>query len=121
MLQFLADEDFNGRILRGLLLRNPDFDVVRAQQDIGHSGAPDSEILNWANDHQRILLTHDGRTMPLQVRTRLSEGLPISGVLIVDDLASIGICIDDIMLVAECSEFEEWINQIYYLPFSRTK
>ncbi|MEI8018094.1 MAG: DUF5615 family PIN-like protein [Schlesneria sp.] len=120
MLQFLTDEDFNGRILRGLLLRNPDFDVVRAQ-DIGHSGAADSEILNWANDHHRILLTHDGRTMPLHVRTRLNEGLPISGVLIVDDLASIGVCIDDIMLVAECSEPEEWINQIYYLPFGRTK
>lgn len=120
MLQFLADEDFNGRILRGLLLRNPNVDIVRVQ-DIGHSGATDSVILNWANDHHRILLTHDGRTMPLHVRTRFAEGLSISGVLIVDDLAPIGVCIDDIMLVAESSEPEEWLNQVYYLPFGRTK
>ncbi len=120
MLQFLADEDFNGRILRGLLLRKQDLDIVRVQ-DIGLSGATDGAILDWASDHHRILLTHDGRTMPWHARTRLSEGLPLSGVLIVDDLAPIGVCLDDIMLVVECSDSEEWANRIYYLPFETAK
>jgi hypothetical protein len=31
MLQFLADENFNGDIVRGLLLRQPDLDLVRVQ------------------------------------------------------------------------------------------
>jgi hypothetical protein len=29
MLRLLADENFNGDILRGLLLRQPDLDIVR--------------------------------------------------------------------------------------------
>ena len=48
MLQFLGDEDFHGRILRGLLLKKPDLDIVRVQ-DVGFSGASDEAILDWAN------------------------------------------------------------------------
>ena len=34
MLRLLADENFSGDIVRGLLLRQPDLDLVRAQ-DVG--------------------------------------------------------------------------------------
>ena len=34
MLKFLADENFNYNIVRGMLRRNPDVDVVRVQ-DVG--------------------------------------------------------------------------------------
>ena len=37
-LRYLTDEDFDNRILRGLLLRKPDLDVVRVQ-DVAY-GAP---------------------------------------------------------------------------------
>lgn len=33
-----------------------------------------------------------------------------------DDLASIGECVEDILLVAECSEQSEWRDQVNYLP-----
>ena len=32
MLRLLADENFNGDIVRGLLLRQPDLDIVRVQR-----------------------------------------------------------------------------------------
>ena len=38
MLRLAADENFNNRIVRGLLHRKPDLDIVRIQ-DIGLSGA----------------------------------------------------------------------------------
>ena len=117
MLSFLADEDFNGRIARGLLLRKSDLDLARVQ-DIGLRGADDEIILEWAEDHDRLLLTHDARTIPRHVRNRLQEGFHFPGVFIVDDQASIGTCIADILLAAECSAMPEWRNQIYYLPFS---
>ncbi len=47
MVRFLADENFNNAILRGLLRRKPDIDIVRVQ-DVGLSGASDPEILAWA-------------------------------------------------------------------------
>ena len=34
MLRLLADENFNGDVLRALLLRQPDLDIVRVQ-DVG--------------------------------------------------------------------------------------
>ena len=116
MIRFLADEDLNGRIVRGLLLRSHDLDLVRVQ-DVGLSGADDDTILKWADDNGRILLTHDARTMPKHVRKRLADGFHLPGIMIVDDLAPIGKCIEDIQLVAQCSEGGQWRDQICYLPF----
>jgi hypothetical protein len=44
MLRFAADENFNNDIVRGLLRRKPDLDIVRIQ-DVGLSGADDSTVL----------------------------------------------------------------------------
>jgi hypothetical protein len=116
MIRFLADEDFNGRIVRGLFLRKKDLDLVRIQ-DVGLSAAEDEAILEWADEAGRVLLTHDGRTMPKHVRDRLAAGSHVPGVFIVDDLAPIGKCIEDVLLVADCSEQAEWRDTVHYLPF----
>ena len=62
MLRFAADENFNNNIVRGLLRRNPDLDIVRVQ-DVGLSNADDATILEWAAQEGRILLTHDVSTV----------------------------------------------------------
>jgi hypothetical protein len=116
MLRFLSDEDFNGRIVRGLLLRAGELDLVRTQ-DVGLRGAADDAVLVWADKYGRVLLTHDGRTMPNHIRSRLATGAHTPGIFIVDELASIGDCVEDILLVAECSDKGEWEDQIVYLPF----
>jgi len=38
MLRLLSDENFNGDIVRGLFLRQPDLDLLRVQ-DIGKAGS----------------------------------------------------------------------------------
>ena len=58
MLRFAADENFNGDIIRGLLRRKPDLDVVR-MQDVGLSGADDGTVLEWAALQGRVVITHD--------------------------------------------------------------
>jgi hypothetical protein len=40
MVRFLADENFNNQIVRGILRRNPNVDIVRVQ-DMGLSEADD--------------------------------------------------------------------------------
>jgi hypothetical protein len=47
MLRRLADENFNADIVRALLLRQPDIDIVRVQ-DVGLAGVGDRDILAWA-------------------------------------------------------------------------
>ncbi len=64
MLRLLADENFNGDIVRALLLRQPDLDIVRVQ-DVGLAGVGDPDILAWAAENDRIILTHDRATFPI--------------------------------------------------------
>ena len=72
MMRFAADENFNNDILRGVNRHYPDldFDVVRIQ-DTAISGQDDLHILAWVHDQNRILLTHDIKTMPEERRGAL--------------------------------------------------
>ena len=43
----MSDENFNGDIVRDMLLRRPDLDLIRVQAG-GLETAEDPEILSWA-------------------------------------------------------------------------
>jgi predicted nuclease of predicted toxin-antitoxin system len=75
VLRFLADENFNNDILRGLLRRDSSIDVVRLQ-DVGLSGSDDPTVLEMAAETGRVLLTHDASTMTRHAydRVRASKG-----------------------------------------------
>ena len=47
MLSFLADENFNNDIIRGVVRRDRSIGIVRVQ-DVGLSGLGDPEVLQWA-------------------------------------------------------------------------
>lgn len=62
MVRFVADENFNGAIVRGLLRLRPELDLVRVQ-DLGLKGIKDPDLLAWAATAQRVILTHDVTTL----------------------------------------------------------
>jgi predicted nuclease of predicted toxin-antitoxin system len=62
VIRLLADENFNGDILRGLRRRVPAIDAPRIQ-DIGMRGADDEAVLEWAAAEGRMVLTHDVSTL----------------------------------------------------------
>jgi hypothetical protein len=115
MLRLLADENFNNVIVRGLLRRNPDLDLVRVQ-DTEMLGAEDADLLEWAALENRVLLTHDAATIPKFAFARVEQGLPMSGVLEVNRSEPIGSVVDDILLLAEASLEGECANQVIFLP-----
>ena len=115
MLRLATDEDFNNRILRGLLRRKPDLDIVRVQ-DAGLIGRSDAEVLKWAAQENRVLITHDVTTMKQAVDERLAAGLPMPGVFEISQQVPIAQAIEDILLLAECSREGEWEGQIIFLP-----
>jgi len=114
MLRLTVDENFNNDIVRGLLRRKSDLDIVRVQ-DVGLSGADDPTILKWAAQERRILLTHDVSTITRYVYERASAGKLMPGVFEVGRSVPIGVAIGDILLLAECSEEGEWEGQVRYL------
>ncbi len=115
MLQLAADENFNGDIVRGLLLRRRDVDLVRVQ-DFGLAGADDAEILAWAAENDFILLTHDRATMPDAAYQRVVDGLSMPGVFILDDRFPVGAAVNEIIFILDCSEPIDWKNTVVYLP-----
>lgn len=101
-MKFLADENFDNRIVRGLLRRRPDLDIIRVQ-DLEIAGADDPIVLAWAAQAGRILLTHDERTIPNYAYERLAAGQIIAGVIIASDSLAISTVIEDVLLIVECS------------------
>ncbi len=115
MLRLLADENFNGDIVRGLLLREPALDIVRAQ-DSGLTGLDDAAILSWAAEKDRIVLTHDRSTLPEFAAKRLFAGDKVPGVFILNDRFPVGQSIQEILLLDACSDQAEWRGRVVYLP-----
>ncbi len=76
MLRFAADENFNRNIVRGLLRRMPEVDIV-CIQDVGLCEADDPTILEWVANENRVLLTHDVSTMTRYAYERVESGLPM--------------------------------------------
>lgn len=98
MTRWLADENFNNDILRALLRRCPEVDVVRAQ-DVGLSGANDPNLLAWAALENRITLTHDVTTLTAHAYARVTAGQPMPGVIEVSRSLAIASVIEDLVLL----------------------
>jgi predicted nuclease of predicted toxin-antitoxin system len=114
-VRFLADENFNRRVVTGLRRRDPGIDLLRVQ-DVGLRTLDDAAVLAWAAAEGRVLLTHDAATMSDHAFDRVAAGLPMSGVFIVRDDLPVGAVIEDLLLVAELSSDDDWIGRVERLP-----
>jgi hypothetical protein len=115
MIRLAADENLNNDIIRGVLRRQPDLDIVRVQ-DVGLSSADDPVVLEWAAQEERVLLTHDVSTITKYTYERVRAGKPMPGVFEIGRTVPIGRAIEDVLLLAECSLDGEWEGQVRYLP-----
>lgn len=115
MLKLLADEHIDPDLVRGLLARQAELDIIRVH-DIGLLGTDDRDILARAAADDRILITHDRNTVPGFAYERVRAGQPMPGVIIVDDRLPLGQAIDQLLIVAVCSLPAEWTNQVIYVP-----
>jgi hypothetical protein len=114
-VKLLADENFRGAIVRGLLRRRPDLDLVRVP-DVGLMEADDPTILAWAATEGRLVLTHDAATFIGFAYDRVNAGLPMPGIIEARQDLPIGPVIDDLLLVIDASHEGEWDGQVLYLP-----
>ena len=115
LLRLAADADFNYRIIRGLVRRNPSLDII-AIRDIGMAELVDPYVLEWAAESGRVLLTHDVSTMRMYATERLRNSRAMPGLVIVHQWIPIGRAIDDILALAERSTGDELANPIVFLP-----
>lgn len=115
MIAFLADEDFNARIIRGLRRRNPEIDVLTVTQ-AGLGGWADPAIFEWAASQSRIILTHDVNTLIAAALDRVRSSQVMRGVIAVPRSVGIGSAIADLNLIATLATPDEMKGQVWYLP-----
>ena len=121
-VKYLIDADLPRALFHGLVRRLPDLDVLRVQ-DAGLGSASDPEILAFASSEGRITVSRDKATMLGHATERIANSQPMPGLLLVrPDFArrhgrGLGVVIEELILIAECSEAEEWRNVIQFVPF----
>lgn len=115
MLRLLADQNFNGRILRGLRRRGAILDLVRTL-DVGLASLVDPEVLEWAAKEDRIVVSHDVNTLPAFAYDRVRAGQSMPGVFIIPASMAIGQAVDELEFAAEAVAVEECKDQVIYFP-----
>ena len=115
MIRILADENLDNRIVAGLRRRLPALEIVRAQ-DTHLRGCVDEDLLRWCVDCDYVLVTHDVNTIPAAASKLIEAGMQSPGILLIPLACPLASAIEDLLLIGEVSEPEEWRNTTRYLP-----
>ena len=115
-VRFLADEDLDADIVEGLRSREPAIDILDIKS-AGLRGTKDPDLLELAAQQDRILISHDRRTMTRHFRERLAAGKSNPGLFVIPQRSATGAIVESLLLVWSVTRADEWRNRIEYLPF----
>ena len=115
MLRYLADEDFDNRILRAFRRSESGLDWARVQ-DVGLNGCDDELVLQFAAENQRVVLTRDVSTMPSAAYRRVERTELMPGLIVVPHRMAVGQAVNELIFLAKDSAPDEWEGQVIYLP-----
>ena len=99
----------------GYFAETPKLDAVRVR-DVGLQGASDPDVLAWAATQGRVLASHDVTTLTGFAYERVRLLQPMPGVIEVGPNVPIASAIEDLLLIAECSDPGEWEGRVVHLP-----
>src|SRR5258708_24313514 len=101
-------------ILRGLGRGAPEIDI-RPAADGALAGLKDPEVLRIAAASGRILVSQDRRTMPAHF-ARFSAGVQSPGLILLREATPISTAIEELVLIWNASEAEEWVDRLVWVP-----
>jgi hypothetical protein len=114
--RFLTDEDWRDDVVDAVRRMEPALEIVRVR-DLGRDGRPDSDLLEFADTEDFLLLSHDVNTLCGEAYRRIMDGRGIPGVFFAkqtgDSAASLA---EEIVLLWAASEPDEWRDRIMHLP-----
>ncbi|MBO0697698.1 MAG: DUF5615 family PIN-like protein [Zavarzinella sp.] len=115
MVRLLTDEHIPPGLNQGIVARLPGLDIIRVH-DVGLRTADDETILEWAGANGYVVVTYDRNTFPGFAYTRMAAGQAMPGLLVVDDHLPLGQAIDELAIVAYCTDEGELENRVVFLP-----
>lgn len=114
-MKLLIDEDVERAITVGLLRRQPTADVVTVQQ-AGLSSLSDAQVLAWAAEQGRIVVSNDRATMGQEAYNRVVRGEPMPGLLLLRPHVPFSKIIEFLEAYILEATPEEMANAIVYIP-----
>lgn len=115
-MRFVADENFNNDILRGIKRLCPHIEIVRVQ-DTPMIRADDRALLAWiADEPNTILLSHDVNTIPKYFYERAKANLTMPTVMMLHAERPLSEGIEALVMLIEASSFDEWRGDLTFLP-----
>ena len=116
-IRYLLDEDTPHAIRDGLLLRQPQIEILTVGDDFAPPlSTPDPDILRWLAREGYLLVTRNRRTMPRHLRAHLDRGGHVPGILVIRPARPMIEIINELMLIWEASHVEEYRDKIEYIP-----
>src|SRR3990172_9986178 len=114
--RFLADEDLRGSIVGAVCRMAPTLEIVTIVEE-NLSSATDEEVLEFAWEHELLVVSHDVNTMKSFAKQRIADGRGIHGLFLVPQRRVIRTVAESLVLIWEASEFEEWRGENVFFPF----
>ena len=114
-VKFLADQNFNDDIVEYVTATDPSIDILHVRH-VGMDETQDPDILEWAAQQDRVVLSHDVNTMRSDAYDRVIAGLPMPELFLVVKGRPLEQVAQDIVLLAVSSIEGEWENQVKFLP-----
>lgn len=116
-VRFLLDENLPPRLGVAVKRLNLNIDILR----VGDPGAPilgtlDPDVLHYLELSQRLLVTDNRKSMPEHLAAHWAGGGRIWGLFWVRPQTPIGQLAQELMLIWETSEAEEWIDVVDWIP-----
>ncbi len=118
IIRYLLDENVAHAVRNRLLFYEPDMIVLCIGDETAPVlGTPDPLILDWIESNGYMLVSRNRRTIPVHLQEHIIQGKEIPGIFLIRSKATIAQIIDDLLMIWQASEADEYRNQIRYLPF----
>jgi hypothetical protein len=117
-VRFLLDENQSPRLKTALLRLHPAIDVLRiGDPEAPAPGTPDPDLLRYVELTQRILVTSNRTSLPAHIEAHWAAGGRLWGIFWLRPGVRIGHLAQELHLIWEASEAEEWIDRLDWIPF----
>lgn len=114
----MLDENLPPRLKVALLRLNPAIDILRVGElDAPTFGTLDPEVLTYLEQSRRLLVTDNRTSMPAHIEEHWANGGHIWGLFWIRPKTPIGQLTQELLLVWETTEAQEWFDRLEWIPF----
>ncbi len=114
---YLIDENTTPALADQLRRRQPNLKVSTIEDGIAPpKGTPDPDILLWLEKHNYSLITRNRKSMPGHLLDHMTQGRHVKGIFTLRPKAPLGEVLEDLLLIWEVAESDEYQDQIVHIP-----